>query len=169
MTEFEVHGPYEIPISKGVGGSTFTSANGKQFWKNHSTLANRKGVYVFAFQAAKGFVPWYVGKTKVKFDSESFTADKIAKYNIARTKRKTKTPMMFLLVYPITPGKISQKKIDDLETFLIQTGKAINPELLNKKKIKGIDWSIAGILRNGPGQPTKSQQKLKRLFNWTQK
>ena len=64
LADFIVHGPYDIPVTKGSrGGRIITKENGKTFFEIQSHVALDIGVYVIALRN-RGTVPIYVGKNE---------------------------------------------------------------------------------------------------------
>ena len=57
-----------------------------------------------------------------------------AQYNKLLFKGLKGTPVMFFVALPGAKKKIPTLDIDDIETFLIQSAKSRNPEVLNSKK-----------------------------------
>jgi hypothetical protein len=169
--KFEPYGPFELKRSNGgVDRSTKNS-----FWKSIETeypsLPNAVGCYVFALKAAKGFKPWYVGKTeKQSFMSETWQPGKLLSYGEVIRKHKGK-PMLFLLA-KLTPqdkfAKPTKRKIGAvaaLEEMLIGICLQRNSELLNKKTtryLKGLQ--VPGYLNDSPGARPKNAKALARLL-----
>ena len=157
---FDVHGPFKVPITKG-GNHGYIPINCPQFWTQDgmANYADKKGCYVFAIRAAKGYRPIYVGMTKATFQDECFTSHKIAQhYTPALADTGKGTPVMFLLVIDTKKGPANKKIIKNLETFLIQTGVAKNPELSNIQNRPEADWGIKGVLRGGKGNHNKDAE-----------
>jgi hypothetical protein len=164
MTRFVVKGPYEVTVQVNKGGKAISPAEVKAFWKKYASLSAEKGCYIFGMRASKGIKPLYVGKATKTFGREIFTSDKLAKYMIALSQSKKGTPVLFFLCTPKTKGVVNKRNVDELESFLIQTGMKAYPGLLNDKKTKIEGWSIGGVLRDGKGKPTKAAQEFKRLM-----
>ena len=165
MSRFEVHGPFKVPFQANAGGKAITSKEAKAFWMANPAFARSKGCYIFAIKASKGMKPLYVGKATRTFAGEVFTPHKLAKYMTALSYSKKGTPLLFLLCHPTGKGATNKSNIDDLESFLIQEGMRANPQLVNERKTRPDAWSIAGVLRDGRGKPSRAAQDLKRLLN----
>ncbi len=78
-TEFIVVGPYEIPCDK-TGTIKFIDYKEHivEFWENVKTgIKEKKGFYVFALKAGRGYSPWYIGKTNPSLEKECFDSEKI--------------------------------------------------------------------------------------------
>ena len=71
---------------------------------------------------------------------------------------------MFFVVAPTKKGAPNAAHIGSLEDFLIQTGLAANPELLNVKGTKAEEWGIAGLLRARQGKPSHAARAFKQLM-----
>ena len=103
-TAFKVDGPHEVSYEKGDGkGKRIEESAEFKFWKEHPSMKDRVGCYVFAIRAGRGFMPMYVGKAAKSFKQEIFTKDKLFKYNKAIFKRGG-TPVFFFLVHPTKKG-----------------------------------------------------------------
>ena len=116
-------------------------------------------------RAGRGMTPAYVGKTNKGFGQECFTPDKLGKYNRCLSTYKRGTPVLFLVTYPRRQGRQNNTHIGDLEVFLIQTGVAANPELLNVQNTKAADWNIIGVLRSGAGKPSAAAGAFRKLMS----
>lgn len=165
-TVFEVLGPYPIPFEKRRGGRHIPSMC-PDFWEAHPNVANRRGCYVFAMRAGRGFRPVYVGKAvKQTFSSECFAAHKTGEhYNPALLDTLKGTPVMFFVALPAGRGKPNAKRIADLESFLIQLGVARNPDLSNIRGRSEKQWSIRGVVRGKRGKPSASAAALKGMLH----
>jgi hypothetical protein len=79
VAEFEVHGPFEVPVYQGKNGWIVRTEEGVAFFKTHATYKARRGCYLFGMRAGRGVTPTYVGKATKTFGQECFTADKLGK------------------------------------------------------------------------------------------
>jgi hypothetical protein len=165
MTQFEVHGPHDIPFYKGAAGRVITDDNVRIFWNNHHSIGRHVGCYVFAISNKGAYTPIYVGKTTKNFKQEALSAPKLSKYQQAMVDFVRGKPVMFFITHPIKKGMNNNKHINQLEQFLIQTAMAVNPNIMNIKGTKREKWGIKGILRSNHGKPTKSARALKRALN----
>lgn len=152
MATFTVKGPFPVPASTLAAGRHISAAEGKAFWEMHEGLATDRGCYVFAFRAAKGFVPIYVGKATKSFGQEIFTDHKLNKYNYGLASRRKGTPVLFFVCLVKTKGPVNRVAIDEAESYLIQSGLVANKHLLNSQKTKLESWSIGGVVRSGRGK-----------------
>ncbi len=71
---------------------------------------------------------------------------------------------MFFIVPEGNKNKSARGVLDEIETFLIQSGKLKNPEILNKQKTKAPKWSIAGVVRSSKGKATKVSTDFRKLM-----
>jgi hypothetical protein len=165
MTEYSVHGPFRIPVLKKSAGRRIGDVS--DFWEagELALLHKRCGVYVFGMRAGKGVVPYYVGKTTNKFESECFQPHKLDKYNDALAEYRKGRPIIFFLARPVKRGQIKRREVSQIETFLIQMASRKNRELLNIRGNKQPKWSIAGVLRGTQGQPSREAKKFKSMMN----
>jgi hypothetical protein len=158
-TIFKVYGPFKVPKKKGI----ITDANLSEFWEKTHMHSKKIGCYIFAIRAAKGSVPWYVGKTERNFKAEVFSPRNIKNYNKLIGGRKG-TPFIYLLTDPKKKRKVSGKHINKLETYLILQAIDRNPKLLNTKKVKIPSWGIRGIVRGKYGKISKPVKQLKQCL-----
>lgn len=163
-TKFTVEGPFKIPSLRGKAAKIVNSESAKLFWQKHPELAGERGCYVFAMRAASGFTPGYVGMATKSFKREAFQPHKLAKYQAFLANYHKGSPVLFFVVAPAKRGKPNVSHIALLEDYLIQNALKANPDLLNIKGTKQARWSIAGILRSGKGNASKSAKALKRAL-----
>lgn len=161
-TRFTVYGPIEIPTT-GTGQSRHVVRYCRAFWKDTEAapLRNRKGCYAFGIKHGESIKLFYVGlAAKQSFEQECFTQHKVQDhYNPALRKRRNGKPVMFLVVAPNVKPPTS--RIDDLESFLIQTAVANNAPLSNKRKRGKRFWSITGVAHSPAGRPSTAAKALK--------
>jgi hypothetical protein len=163
-TVFSVEGPIEVPTYQGRAGRTITDDNVRQFWEANGELADGRGCYVFGIRAGKGLTPAYVGKATNSFKYEVFAHHKLTRYQQFLADYQKGTPVLFFVIAPTKRGTPNKTHIEELEKFLIQTGQAANPELLNIRGTKAEEWGIAGVLRGGKGKPSKRAREFRRLM-----
>jgi len=162
-TVFKIEGPFAV-ATQPEARSKMVSEDPASFWKQCPALKTKVGCYVFAVRAGKGSTPLYVGKTTNGFERECFTDHKINHYNYALAPYQKGTPVMFFAVYPAKKGKINSADISDLEDFLIQVGRRINPDLRNIRGAKEPTWAIKGVIRGGKGKPNDAETNFRSLF-----
>jgi hypothetical protein len=166
MTEFEVLGPYSIPLER-HGSTRLIPKDLKGFWET-TGVGDRCGVYVFGIRAGRGIVPIYVGAASRRFCGEAFQAHKQTyHYTPAIAKNRRGTPVMFFVVWPESRRMHSQKSqrmILELEKFLIQTGVVRNPRLSNIRDRGEKRWGIRGVVGGAGKRPNKSEQSFAKLM-----
>lgn len=162
-TMFNVHGPFDVPLQPKVR-SKMVSEDLSPFWQQCSAMKTRVGCYVFGIRAGQGYTPLYVGKTTNSFENECFTDHKINHYNYGLGSYLKGTPVMFFVTYPPKKGKTNASDIKDLEDFLIQVGRTINPDLRNIKGVKAPTWGIKGVIRGGKGKSNSAAVDFRRVF-----
>lgn len=145
-------------------GRHITTINASQFFNRHSGVGQERGCYVFAFKAAKGYKPVYVGKATKTFKQEVFTPHKLNKFNLGLAGQKKGTPILFFVCLGKAVGPVNKVAIDEAESYLIQAGLAANTALLNNKKTKVAKWSINGVVRAGQGKPSQAASEFKRCI-----
>ncbi|MCL2831438.1 MAG: hypothetical protein FWD77_12000 [Betaproteobacteria bacterium] len=160
MASFTVKGPFDVPAPKHAVARHISAEEGKQFWGEHPDLADECGCYLFAFRASQGYKPIYVGKATKSFSQEVFASHKLDKYNQGLVSIKKGTPVLFFVSLDKTRGRINESAIDEVESFLIQSGIVANKSLLNSRKTKVESWSISGVVRAGAGQPSDAAKEL---------
>jgi hypothetical protein len=161
MAEFEVLGPFTVPSEDNTAHRFFSADSATEFWKDHPELRARRGCYVFAMHNARGTTPMYVGKATISYKQEIFQPHKLMKYNETRSHYQRGTPVLFFVAEVRHRGRSNANAIDELETYLIQTALAVNPELLNDRKVAPEAWHIHGVLRSPPGAPPKAAQEFR--------
>jgi hypothetical protein len=139
-----------------------------KFWEEAYYFKEKQGCYVFAVRAARGYTPWYVGKTNKSFKEECFTDNKLVKYNNVLHPKNEKLhgkPVIFFIAPPGGKKKVRKKIVNELETFLIRTAKFTNPKLMNKMNVKLPDWGIKGVIRGGSGSPTSEARSFSKMMD----
>ncbi len=163
-TIFAVIGPRKVLVYQGKAGRTITDDNVKDFWKKNADLAAGKGAYVFGIRAGKGLTPAYVGRATKSFKQEAFAHHKLTRYQQFLADYQKGTPILFFVTAPKKKGATNAAHIKALEDFLIQTGLAANPDLLNVKGTKAEEWGIGGVTRGGKGKPSKAAGQFKKFM-----
>lgn len=162
ISEYEVQGPLLVPVTKNPGGRVPDMESILDLWQNDSAwraIAKKKGCYVFALKAAKGYKPIYVGKATRSFKQECFAPHKQVKLLNALSLQQRGHLYLFLLC-----GSRNKAVVDNLETFLIQVGTERNEHLQNDRKRPVVIWSVTGVFNSKRGQPSSAAQKLRRVF-----
>lgn len=139
----------------------------EDFWSKRDAKAIRtkRGCYVFALRAGRGYTPWYVGKATNSFLNECFQPHKTGKYNKVLFEAKKGTPVMFFVVLPTKKGPVPKEKIAEVEKFLIEQALLKNRDLENIANTRSIpDWGIEGVLKGTKGKPSKSAVKFRRVM-----
>jgi hypothetical protein len=163
-TIFSIDGAREVPVYQGKAGRTILDENIQEFWQENRDLAARRGCYVFGIRAGKGWTPAYVGKATKSFKQEVFSPHKLTRYQRFLADYQKGTPILFFVISPLKKGAPNSAHIGRLEQFLIQTGLAANPDLLNIKGTKAEEWGIGGVLRGGKGKPSEAARDFKKIM-----
>lgn len=163
MPAFKVFGPFEMPTTKKKASKSIEKDNIEEFKKNNADLLSNRGCYIFAFRAAKGQKPIYVGKTNKSFAVEIFGDHKLKKYMSALADQKSGTAVFYFVVPQASKGPPNKVAIDQVETYLIQCGLVANKNLLNDRKTKQESWSISGIVRS-TGKPSNAACSMKKCL-----
>ncbi|MCU7929089.1 MAG: hypothetical protein KZQ97_22020 [Candidatus Thiodiazotropha sp. (ex Dulcina madagascariensis)] len=156
--KFEVEGPFELNRTK--KGLINTDATTRRYYwewvdENVSGLSEACGCYIFAIQASRGTLPWYVGKAeKQPFRKECFSPHKINHFNNAIAGRKGK-PVLFFIPQVTNnnkyrnPTTTKRLAIQELESLLMGMALSRNPNLLNAQGTKWIQQlTVKGFLNS---------------------
>jgi len=167
--EFQVYGYYEIPYtynektrrSKQIDEDKLAS-----FWEQPQLkkLSKKRGVYIFAVKAGKGFTPWYVGRTsKQSLLKEVFDNDKVRKYNKLLFPVRNGIPVLFFIA-PIGNKNVANSKIiGEIEKYIIKIAKQRNKKLLNVVNANPPQWRIKGVIR-WKGKPDSTAQVFNKMM-----
>ena len=97
---------------------------------------------------------------------ETFNPTNKHKYRDGFSEYARGLPIMFFVAHPDQKGKTSEKKIEEIEQFLIQAGAAKNAGLQNVRGAQRPEWSIRGVVRSsGKGKRTKAEGAFRQLFD----
>lgn len=163
MAKFVVRGPCVVSTTKLKVGRTIAREDIAKFWADNPQVAKERGCYIFAFRAAKGGKPVYIGKATKSFKQEVFTDHKLKKYGVGLGNQVRGTPIVYFVTLCRTKGPVNKTAIDEVETFLIQSGLVANKDLLNDRKTAVESWSIGGMVRS-KGKPSAPASGLKSLL-----
>jgi hypothetical protein len=178
---FDVFGPFEIPRvlpdltiidnrkNHAVENVSQDADNDNGEPKGKSGLSNAPGCYVFVMKAAKGYMPWYVGKSvKPAFTTveEALSPQKVNKYNYIISQKKG-TPMLFIVAALTDGGKFCKRTrngllaVNFVEQWLIGQALNKNPELLNVHYAGFLrSLHVPGMINPKPGKPSAAVQEL---------
>lgn len=160
----KVTGPFKVPIYVGKGGRSITDDGVKEFWQTNKKYENRKGCYLFAIRAGKGYTPGYVGKATNRFGKEVFEYHKLTRYQQFLVDYAKGTPTLFFLVAKKKKGKPNNSQISQIEKYLIDLAITANPNLLNQKSIKPPKWGIQGVIRGEKGKVTSVTKVFRKML-----
>jgi hypothetical protein len=165
LTRFivKVKGTFEVPLYVGKGGRSITDDGVKEFWRINKKYENKKGCYVFAIRAGKGYTPGYVGKATKRFGKEVFEYHKLTRYQQFLVDYAKGTPVLFFLVAADKKGKTNNSQISKIEKYLIDLGVTANPNLLNQKGTKPPKWGIQGVIRGEKGKVTAVTKDFRKM------
>lgn len=162
--KFEVVGELEVSRTNSKKGvKSIEKVNVKEFWIDNPEVKKKRGIYIFATRAGKGFTPYYVGKTDGNFGGEIFQPQKLNKYNHTLINTNGK-PVFFFIVQGHKNANINKK----VETFLTALCYKKNPNIQNIQNVKEDKWYISGVINHknfqGKRRPKKSESKLKKCI-----
>lgn len=155
--ELMVYGPVVVPIRLVNRGKFIDTDRLHELWEQQAEgLASKRGLYVFAMRAGRGFTPWYVGRTSKGFEKEIFTPHKVVKYQRIFADQVTGTPVLFFVAKPGRPNVVPAPVLREAEKELIAIAYRCNPALENKQHAKARAWSSRGVIGGRAGRPTGS-------------
>ncbi len=172
---FEVYGPYEVERA-GNGLVAATADDRREYWQwvedDVPGLPDACGCYIFAIQASRGTLPWYIGKAeRQSFSKECFSSHKINHYNNAIVGRKGK-PVLFFLPQVTNkarfrkPTTTVRKAIGELESLLIGMAISRNPSILNTKGTRMLkELTVEGFLNSDRKAKGGSAGALRKVFS----
>ena len=167
MATFDVKGSFKVPMLRlktGINVIDEDKERMSEFW-DETEIRERKGCYVFAIKAAKGYTPIYVGRASTsRFDSEVFNARNLKNCNRALAERSKGALHVFLLPVRKTKGKLNRSHIALVEEYLIGHAARKNKDLINARLLPSDPWTITGLVNSGKGQPPIQTQVLKRAL-----
>lgn len=164
MHLFEIVGPVEIPCDTGKAGRAIAFDKLAHFWAKSKNIAGRRGCYVFAVRAGKGYTPVYVGRATRSFHPECFTYHKLNYYHRCLIDYSRGTPVMFFVVSPRARGRANASVIGEVEKYLIALAETANPNLSNVQGRTKEWWGIRGVVRGGKGKPSIDVREFRRLM-----
>lgn len=146
-----VYGEFQIPCETQNNVKRIRNEDKKQFiddmHEEWPGLLQKMGVYIFCIRAARGTLPWYVGKTSRSLEQEILDPDKLVKYNDVLFARRQGVPCFYFLAPKSKTGKkVSQSYLPAIEEFFIATAYERNRDLANIKSTSGYAWCIDGIM-----------------------
>jgi len=145
-TRYEAVGPVEIPFVMNAKKSKLVQKSfGLKALEEHGIGALR-GCYVFCISGAHGSIrPYYVGKARIDFESEAFTADKLVKYNEVLHRVTHGRPIMLFVTPVTTKGKFNKTAVGALEQYLIGLAYQVNDDIQNVHGIPKPTFEIVGV------------------------
>ena len=146
-----VYGEFDIPCESQNNVKRIRKQDRKSFIdgmnQNCPGLLQKQGVYVFCIRAARGALPWYVGKTSRSLELEIMDPDKLVKYNDILFPRSQGVPCFYFLAPKSKTGKqVHAKYLPVIEEYTIATAYQRNPGLVNIKSTSSAAWCIDGIM-----------------------
>ena len=172
MSQYQPFGPFKMRKN----GNLVDKRACNRFWqtvdKSSPGLSGAVGCYIFAIRAAKGALPWYVGKTeKHSFKGETWTPHKLNLYNEALNLRHKGTAVLYLIARRTKGGKFAKPRkkgigdIGALENLLIGTCLLRNQKLLNVRQTRyPRRIAVPGYMNEQPGARSVSARNLAKLL-----
>jgi hypothetical protein len=160
----KVVGPFSVPFTKKPGGKVISDADVAIFWKLHSKYSKRRGCYTFGMRTGKGAMPGYVGKTSKSLKKEVFGLHQLNKYHQFMMEYAKGRPILFFVIAPKSAGKPNNKKIREVEKYLIDLSMTRNPNLHNKQDTNAPDWGIQGIVRGKKGKTSSGTEDFRKML-----
>jgi len=111
-------------------GSLIDRRECAEFWARveqaSGGLSSAVGCYIFAIRAAKGALPWYVGKTeKHSFKGETWSPHKLNLYNEALNLRERGAAVLYLTAKRTKGGRFAKPRkrgIGDIPRGIVVPG-----------------------------------------------
>ena len=165
-TDLMVYGPFEVPIRLVNRVKFIDTDRLSTLWTDSrvTPIASKRGIYVFATRAGRGFTPWYVGRTAKGFEREVFTSHKVVKYQQLFADQVTGTPVLFFVAKPGRPNVVPAPVLREAEKELIAIAYRCNPMLVNKQHAKPRAWSIRGVIGGGAGRPSSNASAFGKML-----
>jgi hypothetical protein len=164
-------GPIDIGYERHPSGTgkRVESRHVKDFWTDPRArrVEKKHGCYVFAIRAARGFMPWYVGKADRQLRKECFGTHQLNKYNRVLFTNGKGRPVMFFIVPQGSKNKVPKAIVAELETFLIQSAYMRNPSVTNTQNTRLPAWGIQGVVRSKRGRPTTPAGRFSTMMRIT--
>ena len=168
---FDVFGPFALPRNEDkdrIADSRLDELYNKAEESCKGLLA-ACGCYVFVIRAAKGYTPWYVGRTKKQtLKKEPFTPTNLRKYE---SVLRHGTPMIFFIPIKSKNNTRFRKQnsyldsVDFLEKWLIAEALKKNIHLLNSRDTKFVrKLHVRGIFNATHGEATCASTELSRAM-----
>lgn len=172
--EYEVYGPFGIALKGGIPDRSRVQGKKSALHEDIETaragLASAYGCYVFATKGARGYRPWYVGKTEKKgLHPESVNSDNL--YSLSCVSAQlTRGRLVLFLIPRMTPGgrfaKGNPADISHLEGYLIGEALKQNAKLLNTQHAAmARSTRVPGLLNSGKGNLLPPAKELKHVFS----
>jgi hypothetical protein len=135
------------------------------FWREVGS-GKRRGVYVFAVRASKGWKPLYVGRTKKQNFQKRIGqhADEHGRFNRILKNVNRGSPWLFL-IGRVGKGNKSNSAIDELEIDFINMAFERNEKLDNDRGLSDPKYLVQGF-DGRRGKPSKAVQNLKTVIGY---
>ena len=166
--KFEIYGPFDLPMSKGLIDKAAESK--KDFWSEVEKVApgvsEAYGCYVYAVKARRGTLPWYVGiTTKRTFHAEALGSHQLGHYQPTIAQKNGVTPQLFFLAKKTPQGQFAKpsarrhKDVEFLEKFMFGIALNRNPDLSNFKNTKFLKKMVVPGVMNSPQRPPRAPER----------
>jgi hypothetical protein len=167
FTEFFVSDKHEIPFNTLNRGARLLPGKKviAQWMETNVEEFNKTGCYILTVGTTLYQTPIYVGRTtKKSFKFECFTARNINFLNFAMNKKTRQIPYLFLVVPQSNKGVVPQKKIEEIEAFLINQASIRNTDFFNTQNPNKGTWRIRGVHNSGKGQSNKASKQFNKMI-----
>ena len=166
MAEFEVTGPFELPITMmATGAKHLNEKDAKQMVAGIDDFQSR-GCYVISARSPNGHTPIYVGKAgKRELGKECLIARNVGFINEAINEKKRRFPCIFLVRQLKGKGPWNENEIAQVEEYLIANAATKNPNLKNRQLLPKEKWRIKGIVKAKKGEANGASSALRKALN----
>lgn len=160
-TNYEVHGPLEIPEDALEGSRGAQDEARRALWSGE--LGEQRGVFVFGVRTARGIVPRLVGTAPKGFAEDVFRPERVRAYQRALEGYRRARPVLLLVARPPKRGRIRETEIDEIAQTMMALATLRN-DGIQLLESEGPEWAIQGVLRSGPGRLSRAAMELRRIL-----
>lgn len=164
MTEFEVKGPFQVPLRKQKTGGIVISEDDLPLLFESCSSFNTLGCYIYSRKSGRGSTPIYVGMTHRTIAKEAFNSSNLKKVENWLNEQNHRKLQIWTVTQKCGTKK-NRSAVSEIETTLITWAKQENPNLINIQKSKRKErWTIYGVNSHGRGKVSNTSKEFKRMI-----